>query len=145
MQKNMIGAEHIKELVTKHLQGSDIFLVDVVVKSGNAIRVQVDTEQGISVDECAEISRFLNSALDRDMEDYSLEVSSPGLGGGFKVKQQYDKHVDREVEVLYTDGTRERGTLVSVSDKGIVLRVKSDNREIDFEKIKTTKAIIAFN
>ena len=141
----MISTEHITELITKHIQGSDIFLVDVVVKPGNAIRVHVDTPEGISIDECVSISRFLNESLDRDVEDYSLEVSSPGLGGSFKIRQQYEKNVDHEIEVLFTDGIKERGYLVSVSEGGIVLRVKGDDREIDFKEIKTAKAIIAFN
>jgi ribosome maturation factor RimP len=141
----MIGVEHITELVTKHIQGSDIFLVDVSVKPGNVIRVHVDTPDGISIDACVKISRFLNESLDRDVEDYSLEVSSPGLGGSFKVKQQYEKHMQREIEVLYTDGIKEHGILTSVGDKGIVLRVKDDDKEIDYKDIKTAKAVIAFN
>ena len=141
----MIGVEHITELVTKHIQGSDIFVVDVAVKPGNVIRVHVDTPDGISIDECVKISRFLNESLDRDVEDYSLEVSSPGLGGSFKVKQQYEKHVDREIEVLYTAGIKEHGILTSVRDKGIMLRVKGEDKEINFKDIKTAKAIIAFN
>jgi ribosome maturation factor RimP len=141
----MIGVEHITELVTKHIQGTDIFLVDVLVKPGNVIRVHVDTPDGIAIDECVKISRFLNESLDRDVEDYSLEVSSPGLGGSFKVKQQYEKNVDRQIEVLYTDGIKEHGILAAVGDKGIVLRVKGDDKEIDYKDIKTAKAIIAFN
>jgi len=138
----MIGVEHITDLITKHIEGSEIFLVDVHVKPGNLIRVHVDTPDGISIDQCVKISRFLNESLDRDVEDFSLEVSSPGLGGSFKVIQQYEKHVDREVEVLFTDGIKRQGVLVSVSDRGIVLRVKGDEMEIDFEDIKTAKAVI---
>lgn len=141
----MIDVEHITGLITKHIQGSGIFLVDVVVKPGNVIRVHVDTADGISIEECVKISRFLNESLDRDVEDYSLEVSSPGLGAQFKVRQQYEKHLDREVEVLFADGMKEKGVLVSVTDNGIVLRISGDDREIDFNEIKTTKAIIAFN
>ena len=79
------------------------------------------------------------------MEDYSLEVSSPGLGGSFRVKQQYEKNVGRDIEVLYTDGIKVRGKLVSVSEKGIVLAISGDDEEIGFEEIKTAKAIISFN
>jgi ribosome maturation factor RimP len=61
------------------------------------------------------------------------------------VKQQYEKHVDREIEVLYTDGIKDHGVLASVKDKGIVLRVKGEDKEIDYKNIKTAKAIIAFN
>ena len=141
----MITTEHITELITKYIQGSDIFLVDLVVKPGNAIRIHVDTPEGISIDECVHISRFLNESLDRDVEDYSLEVSSPGLGGNFLVKQQYEKNIGREIEVLDTDGIKVRGKLLALSENGIVLQSKGDDREIHFDNIKKAKAIIAFN
>ena len=141
----MITTELITELINRHIQGSEIFLVDVAVKPGNVIRVHVDTPEGISIDECVKISRKLNESLDRDVEDYSLEVSSPGLGGNFLVKQQYEKNLGREIEVLYTDGIKVRGKLVSLSEKGIVLNVNGDDEEIGFEEIKTAKTVIAFN
>ena len=141
----MITTESITELIAKHLEGSNIFLVEVVVRPGNVIRVHVDNPEGISIDECVKISRFVNESLDRDEEDYALEVSSPGLGGSFKVKQQYEKNVGRDIEVLYTDGIKVKGKVVSVSEKGIVLMVNGDDEEIGFEEIKTAKAIVAFN
>ena len=145
LPEKMITTESIKELVAQHIEGGDIFLVEVVVKPGNAITVHVDRSEGISIDECVKISRFLNESLDRDEEDYSLEVSSPGLGGAFRVKQQYEKNLGRDIEVLYTDGIKVKGKLVSVAEKGIVLTVDGDDEEIGFEEIKTAKAIISFN
>ena len=142
--KKMITVEHIKALIGKHIEGSDAFLVDVTVKPGNAIRVHVDTPEGISIEECAQISRFLNESLDRDVEDYSLEVSSPGLGGAFRVKQQYEKNVGRKIEVQLADGIKVKGILESLSDSGIVLSVSGQKKEIGFKEIKTAKAIIEF-
>ena len=141
----MITTESITELIAQQIEGSEVFLVEVLVKPGNAIRVHVDSPEGISIDDCVKISRFVNESLDRDVEDYSLEVSSPGLGGSFRVKQQYEKNVGRDIEVLYTDGIKVKGKLVSVEEKGIVLVVNGDDEEISFEEIKTAKAIIAFN
>jgi ribosome maturation factor RimP len=141
----MITTESITKLVEQHIKGSDIFLVEVLVKPGNAIRVHVDRPESISIDECVKISRFINESLDRDVEDYSLEVSSPGLGGSFRVRQQYEKNLDRDIEVLYTDGIKVTGRLESVSEKGITLKVNGDDEEIRFEEIKTAKAIISFN
>ena len=140
----MIGVEHIRELVTNHIQGTEIFLVEVIVKPGNVIRVLVDTPEGISIDDCVNISRFLNENLDRGVEDYSLEVSSPGLGGAFMVKQQYEKNLGRDIEVLYANGIKEKGKLLSVSDTGFVLEVKGEGKQIKYTEIKTAKAIIAF-
>ncbi|MDF1575809.1 MAG: ribosome assembly cofactor RimP [Bacteroidales bacterium] len=141
----MITTEHIKELVVQHIRGSDIFLVEIVVKPGNLITVQLDRPEGISIDECVSISRFLNESLDREVEDYSLEVSSPGLGGAFRVRQQYEKNLGRDIEVLYTDGIKVTGKLEKVGDKGIILNINGENEEIGFEEIKTAKAIISFN
>jgi len=140
----MITTEHIRDLVMQQIGVSDIFLVEVLVKPGNAIAVQVDRPDGISIDECVQISRFLNESLDRDEEDYSLEVSSPGLGSAFRVKQQYEKNLGRDIEVLYTDGIKAKGILQKVTDKGVVLSVRGDHKEIGFEEIKTAKAIISF-
>jgi len=141
----MITAEHIRELVTQHIGGTDIFLVEVLVKPGNAIRVHVDRPEGISIDECVKISRYLNENLDRDLEDFSLEVSSPGLGGAFRVKQQYEKNLGRDIEVLYTDGIKVKGKLKEVQEDGVVLHVQGEDEKIGFKEIKTAKAIISFN
>ena len=141
----MITTEYIADLVTQHIGGTDIFLVEVLVKPGNAILVHVDRPEGISIKECVKISRFLNENLDRDEEDYSMEVSSPGLGGAFRVKQQYEKNLGRDIEVLYTDGIKVKGKLQKVTDEGIVLKVQGDDEEISYEEIKTAKAIISFN
>ncbi|MCK5135973.1 MAG: ribosome assembly cofactor RimP [Bacteroidales bacterium] len=141
----MITNEAIIELVEQHIQGTEIFLVDVAVKPGNMIRVHVDRTDGISIDECVKISRYLNEKLDRDVEDYSLEVSSPGLSAPFKVKQQYDKNTGRDIEMLLQDGMKIKGRLLSVTEEGIVIQVKGNNREVKFEQIKTSKAIISFN
>jgi ribosome maturation factor RimP len=79
------------------------------------------------------------------VEDYSLEVSSPGLGGAFRVRQQYEKNLGRDIEVLYTDGLKVTGKLESVLDEGIILSVKGEKEEIGFNEIKKAKAIILFN
>ncbi len=143
--KKMITSEAIRANVEQHIKGTDIFLVDVAVKPGNLIRVHVDRPDGISIDECVKISRHLNEMLDRDVEDFSLEVSSPGLGASFKVKQQYEKNIGRKIDVLFSDGERVSGNLQSVLENGIVLQVKGVEKEIEFKEIKKSKALISFN
>ncbi len=145
LPEKMINSETIIEIIEQHIQGTDIFVVEVSVKAGNSIRVHVDRPDGISIDECVQISRYLNESLDRDEEDYSLEVSSPGLGGPLRVKQQYEKNLGRPIDVLFSDGIRTTGKLQSVSDKGFVIKGKGDEQEIAFEEVKTVKAIISFN
>lgn len=141
----MITDEKIIELVQQQIQETDIFLVEAVVKPGNMIRVHVDRPEGISIDECVRISRFLNGELDRDVEDFSLEVSSPGVSEPFKVKQQYEKNVGRTIEVRLEDGDRLEGKLESVAEEAIVLLVKGKQQEVPFEEIVKAKTIISFN
>jgi ribosome maturation factor RimP len=141
----MITAEQITELVERYIGGTEIFLVEVAVKPGNSITVHVDRPEGIAIEECVKLSRYINESLDRDVEDYSLEVSSPGLGGAFRVRPQYEKNLGRDIEVLYTGGLKVTGKLESVSDNGIVLRINGEEEEIGFKEIKKAKAIILFN
>ena len=141
----MITVENITAILEQHIEGTDIFIVEVKVNSGNAIRVHVDRPEGISIDECVAISRFINGELDRDVEDYYLEVSSPGALAAFKVKQQYLKNIDRKFEVLFTDGEKTEGKLSEVEDDHIVLSLKDRREVIKFEEIKRAKAIISFN
>ena len=124
----------------QHIGGTDIFLVEVLVKPGNVITVHVDRPDGISIDECVKISRYLNENLDREVEDYSLEVSSPGLGGAFRVKQQYEKNLGRDIEVLYTDGIKVTGKLQEVKEDGVVLNVKGEDEKIPFEDLIDSRA-----
>jgi len=141
----MITKEVVEKIVREHIRESEIFLVDVRVKPGNVIQVHVDSPEGISIDECVEISRFVHASLDRDLEDYALEVSSPGLGAPFLVKQQYEKNLGQEIEVLYTDGIKVRGRLQSVTDSGIELEIKGDAEQITYDEIKKATAVISFN
>ena len=141
----MITDEKIIELVQQHIQGSDVFLVEAVVKPGNMIRVHVDRPEGISINECVLISRFLNGELDRDVEDYSLEVSSPGLSAPYLVKQQYEKNMGRNIEVRLEDGDRLEGKLEGVLENAIILKVKGKEQEVPFEEIVKAKTIISFN
>lgn len=146
-------------MVLKNIEGSDLFLVEVVVKTGNNIQVMVDSMEGASIEACIKISRFLNNSIDREEEDFSLEVSSPGLGSPFRVKQQYAKNIGRDIEVILNDGLKKRGKLLSITDDLIVLETlqKDSSKgkhkkaksvpikiEIDLKEIKTTKAVIFF-
>lgn len=155
----MIEKEFIENLVLKNIEGSDLFLVEVVVKTGNNIQVMVDSMEGASIEACIKISRFLNNSIDREEEDFSLEVSSPGLGSPFRVKQQYAKNIGRDIEVILNDGLKKRGKLLSITDDLIVLETlqKDSSKgkhkkaksvpikiEIDLKEIKTTKAVIFF-
>ena len=152
---NMITKEKVQSLVEEVLL-TDQFVVDIHVGLGNSILVFVDSDTGISVGECVEISRHIEHSLDRETEDFSLEVSSPGLSGPFKVLRQYLKNVGREVEVVVKSGEKHKGILKSANEAGfeleIVVKEKVDGKKIattksltfDYDHIKTVKIVISF-
>jgi ribosome maturation factor RimP len=115
----MISASSIAEVVEKFIAGSSLFLVDVTVSPFNEIEVAVDKPEGLNVEECAAISRAVETAFDRDKEDYSLTVGSPGLGEPLKVLQQYQKALGREVEVLLQSGVKFTATLTGATSEKI--------------------------
>ncbi len=114
----MIDKEKVEELVNKAIENTDAYVVDITVSADNDIVVELDSETGVDLDFCTEVSRSINEALDRDVEDYSLEVGSASLSAPFKVRQQYLKHLGDEVDVLTRDGRKLKGTLTAVSDDG---------------------------
>lgn len=160
----MITEEQIKELVTASLEGTDQFIVDVKVHSGNKIVVLIDGMSGIGIDDCVRVSRGVEGNLDREVEDFELEVSSAGLDAPFMVPQQYEKALGKEVKVITEEGRKVEGTLFSIDEEGIVLkyevkeRLEGRKKKIKVEKerklffaglekesnIKTTKIVISF-
>ncbi len=119
----MIDKREVSQIVAQWLEGKDYFLVGVEVSSDNCIVVEIDHADGVWIEDCVALSRFIEERLDRDKEDYELEVGSAGLGQPFKVPQQYVNHVGKEVEVLTTDGKKYTGTLRSVDGEAFVVAV----------------------
>lgn len=154
----MISDLHIRELAEKALEGTDSFLVDVHVTPMNKIIVLIDRNGGVNISQCVEVSRFIEKSLDRDAEDFELEVSSAGLDQPFKVLRQYEKNIGREVDVKLADGKKVKGELVSATADGITLKqvVKEKiegkkakktvekNYNFSYPEIKETRVVIKF-
>jgi ribosome maturation factor RimP len=154
----MISEEQILKLVKEKLQETDNFIVDVKVNTGNKIIVEIDNDKGISIEDCVKVSRFLEDNLDREKEDFELQVSSPGLNKPFKILRQYIKNIGRNVEVVMSNGEKLEGKLLSANEEAVVLelekKVKDEKTKkkktikeavkIDFDQIKETKIIISF-
>lgn len=151
----MIDKQRIEDLVKEKIEGTDIFLVNITVSASNKIAVLVDSINGLPISECVQISRHIESNLDREVEDYELEVSSPGLDKPLKVKEQYVKNIDRELKI--NTGEKElKGKLKQVLDDKIVLEIlqkekgkkkketKIEDIEIAFGDIKEAKIVISF-
>ncbi len=154
----MIDKQELQTLVEEGLAGTDCFLVDVQVNPGNVLVVEIDNEAGVDIDRCVELHRFIESKLDRDVEDYELEVGSAGITAPFKVLGQYKKNVGNEVEVLTKDGRKLAGVLASADEAQFVItitkKVKPENskRKVEveenltfaYDEIKYTKYLIRF-
>ena len=149
----MINPEKIKQLIEQKIQGTDVFLVEVKISGSNDIVVFLDSDNKISIEDCKSVSRFIESNLDREVEDFSLQVSSAGLDRPLKLQRQYLKNIGQEVKVTKNDGVEETGILLAVEDDGIAIeneklsKKKKDNLKeiikINFEEIKETKLIIS--
>ena len=109
----MIAKEQITVLCEEALAGTDRFLVEVKVKPNNVIEVYVDSDTAVTIDHCAELSRYINEKLDRDVEDYELSVLSWGLSGALKMDRQLQKYVGKDVEVKTKETGKMQGKLVN--------------------------------
>ena len=117
----MIEKQYIQGIVKEFMSGTNLFLVAVKVSSANRITVLADKNEGITIDECAAIHRHIESSLDRDKEDFELQVSSPGLDLPFGVIEQYYKNEGKKVEVVDNEGTKYAGILKNVTGGGFEL------------------------
>ena len=154
----MIDKNVVKKLVDEWLQDQEYFLVDIEISPDNRIVVEIDHADGVWIEDCVALSRYIEERLSRDDEDYELEVGSAGLGQPFKVPQQYINFVGKEVEVLDADGIKVKGILKAVDGNdfkvGVEEKVKVEGKkrpvkmEVDhvyqMDKVKYTKYIISF-
>jgi ribosome maturation factor RimP len=147
----MVEKQKIQELVEEFIKGTGLFLVAVKVSSSNRITVLADKNEGITIDECAGIHRHIEKNIDREKEDFELQVSSPGLDLPFGVIEQYYKNAGRKVEVIDNEGSRYTGSLKNVTGGGFELetevKVKGKTKELkdisfNFDQIKSTRVIL---
>ncbi len=154
----MINKETIQALTEEWLQGNDYFLVDINFVANERIVIEIDHADGVWIEDCAELSQFLQERLGEELGEYELEVGSAGLGQPFKVAQQYQNHIGDTLEVLGLDGKKIQGVLKSVEGRDFVLTVREKQKQegkkrpvlVDVDKtfsmdqIKYAKYLLAF-
>ena len=154
----MIDKNIVRGIVEEWLEDKSYFLVDIEVSKENKILVEIDHADGVWIEDCVELSRYIEDRLNRDEEDYELEVGSAGLGQPFKVEQQYVNHVGKDVEVLTAAGKKVKGVLKSVNGReftvAVTEKVKVEGKkrpqmqEVDYtynmDEVKYTKYQISF-
>ncbi len=141
----MIDKQQVIGIAEKWLSTKEgYFLVDVDVTPDNRIVVEIDQAEGVWIDDCVELSRFIESELDRDVEDYELEVGSAGIGQPFKVLQQYINHIGQEVEVLPKSGAKLKGILESANENGFVLKTTQKQKVEGSKRPKNVEVEMPF-
>ncbi|WP_418830083.1 ribosome assembly cofactor RimP [Phocaeicola sp.] len=154
----MIDKNVVTRIVEEWLEGKDYFLVDVTVTPDDKIVVEIDHAEGVWIDDCVDLSRYIESKLNREVEDYELEVGSAGIGQPFKVLQQYIIHIGKEVEVQDKDGKKWTGVLVDANESNFTITMQTkvkpegakrpklveQNVTFTYDEIKYTKYLISF-
>ena len=157
-RKDMIEKNEVKTIVEEWLAGNDYFLVDVMFTPDDRIVVEIDHADGVWIEDCAALSRYLQEKLGDDLGNYELEVGSAGIGQPFKVAQQYSNHIGKDVEVLTAEGVKVQGVLTAVDGDNFIVVVKEKQKlegkkrpvMVDVEKsynmnnIKYTKDLLSF-
>lgn len=154
----MIDKKAVAQSVNEWLADKDYFLVDVSITTDNRIVVEIDHAEGVWIEDCVELSRFIESKLDRESEDFELEVGSAGIGQPFKVLQQYLIHIDKEVEILTKAGKKLEGVLKAADENGFTVallkkvklegskrpKLVEEETSFAYDEIKYTKYLISF-
>lgn len=146
----MISEGRIRALAEEKLAETDSYLVEVRVNPRNQIKVFIDNQDGVSINQCVQVSRHIEGNLDREVEDFELEVSSAGLDQPFKVVQQYLKYVSKNVSVVTKEGVKLTGKLLMADDEGFEIEEKPKKKEepkkvnFKYDDVKETKVVISF-
>ena len=154
----MIDKNAVKQLVDTWLEGKDYFLTDLTISTDDRTVVEFDHKDGVWIEDCVALSRFIEDGLNRDEEDFELEVGSAGIGQPFKVHKQYEIHQGDTVEVLTAEGKKLLGTLAAVQPESFTVtvteKVKEEGKKrpvmkerdvrLNFADVKWTKYYIDF-
>lgn len=147
----MISEAKIEQLVNEKLEGSSRFLVRLSVSSSNKIIVEIDGLEGVTIDDCVAVSRHIEGNLDREQDDFELQVSSPGVSKPLIDKRQYPKNIGREVKLTTVEGAEMRGELLEAGDH-IKLKLPASKKKklpereevLQWGQVKETKVLISF-
>lgn len=152
----MISDKLIIDNLQHFLEQKNLFIVDIRVTPQNQIELVIDGDDYVSIDDCTDVSRYIESFLNRDIEDYSLTVSSPDANKPLKLPRQYPKHTGKDILILNNDNKEIRGKIISVNEHEIGLLVKTKDTsgkkkkmieqeiKIPFNQIKKAKIILPF-
>ncbi len=154
----MIDIKTLRDIVNEWLEGKDYFLTDLTISKDDKIVVEIDHKEGVWIDDCVDLSKFIESRLNSDEDNYELEVGSAGIGQPFKVLQQYVNHVGDDVEVVTLQGQKLKGILKAADENGFTVSVKKkvkpegakrpkmveEDQTYAYDGVKSVKYLISF-
>ena len=118
----MITKEQVTALVAAKIEDQpELFVVEISVRPGNVIEIILDGDQGVTIETCTEIHRHILREMDREVEDYSLEVSSPDLTKPLQVVRQYIKNIGRDIVIRKLDKSKHEGALIAADETGCTI------------------------
>lgn len=146
----MIDKIKVLEIVSEALEGTDKYLISLKITPDNRIYVDLDGDSGINIDDCIEVSRKVENTLNRDEEDFELNVSSAGADAPLKLPRQYRRHVGRELEVVTFGDESYQGTLTQCDNESFVIQTKGTKKvapqvlTFNYADVKTAKIVLKF-
>jgi ribosome maturation factor RimP len=149
----MIAEKQVVKLAAEFLKGTDLFLIEVLVKPTNKISVFIDGLQGVTIEGCQQLSRHIEEHLDRETEDFDLTVSSPGADRPLKHPRQYTKNLGKELEIVTVAGDKFIGKVVTADENGVTISYaeKKSKKSLEekvisllYANIKSAKEVITF-
>jgi ribosome maturation factor RimP len=140
LKKLLVTKELIEKLADEHLQNGPLFVTGVKIGTGNNISVYIDGDNGVTIADCVALSRYIENRLDRDKEDFSLDVSSHGAATPLVSPRQYPKHLGRNFEIRLLDGSKAEGELIECSPEEIKLQYDvRENKPLGKGKMTVTR------
>jgi ribosome maturation factor RimP len=124
----VITENTIRSLVAEKIEGTQYYILELDIKPGNIIKLELVSMGPVSILDCVDISRQIEHNLDREEEDFSLQVASPGIDKPLRDPRQYIKNVGRSLEIRLTEGIEVEGELMAADEKGIKLQTKRKER-----------------
>jgi ribosome maturation factor RimP len=149
----MIDEGFIKNIIEEKFQGTHLFVTGINVKTGNNIQITIDGDTPVTIDDCIGLSRFIESRLDRESEDFNLNVSSDGADSPIKNSRQYKKNIGRKLSIKLLEGELLTAKLIEVDEQGLKVlpeiikgrkTIIQDEVFISFGQIEKANCILSF-
>lgn len=140
----MIDIKVVDSIINEKLETTDCFLVSLNISGDNHIVVEIDSETSVDLNFCVELTRYIEQHIDRETEDYSLEIGSYSITKPFVDRRQFIKNIGRAVEVSTADNRRVRGILLEADENGFVIETEVKELLEGQKRKKTVKKQILF-